>query len=490
MLYSYEKEFVIFNTSQTNCSMNRNILLVEPSYKTKFPPLGLMKISAYHKALGDKVTFHKGIVKDMSWESWDRIYITTLFTFYWKATIDTINYYKDIVLRGDPSRLYVGGIAATLKSTKLYEDTGVTNIIRGVLDHSKILDKDNSLIVDKMIPDYSILNYPNHDYNLKDSYMGYATRGCPNKCKFCGVNTLEPKFIDYHGIKPLIEGIKSKFGEKTHLVLLDNNVLHSKNLKKIIKDIRDVGFEKGAKLNNKLRRVDFNQGVDARLLTEGKIKLMSKIAIHPLRIAFDSLKLKKTYEKAVRLAAKHEILNLSNYILYNFNDSPDDFWERLHINIDLNKELGTKIYSFPMKYIPLENEDRNHVSDNWNWYFLRNVQRILNVVKGSVMPGEDFFYRAFGGSSEKFYQILHMPERILMYRSREAGVKEKAWIRQFKRLTKNQHMKLLEILNKCRNEKKLKEQYIKEKEGKIKAILEFYFAEDVSPLPLYQKTVT
>ena len=41
--------------------MRRNILLVEPGYKTKFPPLGLMKISSYHKKLGDNVKFVKGI---------------------------------------------------------------------------------------------------------------------------------------------------------------------------------------------------------------------------------------------------------------------------------------------------------------------------------------------------------------------------------------------------------------------------------------------
>ncbi len=36
------------------------ILLVEPNYKNKYPPMGLMKISTYHKNRGDEVTFFKG----------------------------------------------------------------------------------------------------------------------------------------------------------------------------------------------------------------------------------------------------------------------------------------------------------------------------------------------------------------------------------------------------------------------------------------------
>ena len=84
--------------------MKRNILLVEPGYKTKFPPLGLMKISAYHKLLGDNVTFVKGISSKVAYKYWDRIYVTTLFTYNWAITIDTIKHYKALV-KGDLSRM-------------------------------------------------------------------------------------------------------------------------------------------------------------------------------------------------------------------------------------------------------------------------------------------------------------------------------------------------------------------------------------------------
>ena len=57
------------------------VLLVEPNYKNKYPPMGLMKISTYHKMLGDDVRFVKGLDPDVDAEVWDRIYVTTLFTF-------------------------------------------------------------------------------------------------------------------------------------------------------------------------------------------------------------------------------------------------------------------------------------------------------------------------------------------------------------------------------------------------------------------------
>ena len=91
------------------------------------------------------------------------------------------------------------------------------------------------------------------------------------------------------------------------------------------KRYRKSYFEKGAKYSYqgknhqtvyKERHVDFNQGIDARLLTEEKIKLLAKIEINPLRIAFDHIKYKQLYSSRIDLAAKYNMSHLSNYILY------------------------------------------------------------------------------------------------------------------------------------------------------------------------------
>jgi hypothetical protein len=90
----------------------RNILLVEPPFKSKYPPLGLMKVAAYHKRLHDRVVFVKGCIPEMRAERWDRVYVSSLFTYYWKETVKAIDYYQNSVPRR--SDVIVGGVLATL----------------------------------------------------------------------------------------------------------------------------------------------------------------------------------------------------------------------------------------------------------------------------------------------------------------------------------------------------------------------------------------
>jgi hypothetical protein len=91
----------------------RDILLVEPADDHKYPPLGLMKIAAYHRHLGDNVTFVRGCLPEPAGRFWDRIYITTLFSYNWSWLVETVRYYKHNIF-GSSTRIMVGGIAASL----------------------------------------------------------------------------------------------------------------------------------------------------------------------------------------------------------------------------------------------------------------------------------------------------------------------------------------------------------------------------------------
>jgi hypothetical protein len=94
---------------------NKRILLLEPGYKNKYPPLGLMKIAQYHGPYGrrDHVTFAKGPDARLTKQAWDRIYITTLFSFEYQKIAETIDFALDVVY-GQSQRVFVGGIAASL----------------------------------------------------------------------------------------------------------------------------------------------------------------------------------------------------------------------------------------------------------------------------------------------------------------------------------------------------------------------------------------
>ena len=417
---------------------NKNILLVEPGYRNKYPPLGLMKIAQYHGPNGtkDNVRFIKGEDRSVYDTAWDRIYITTLFSFEWERTARSIDFALDLV--GEQAhRVFVGGIAASLMHDKYISESRWRGVrfIKGLLGSAPAVSLDldpfeeelyaddtDGKPIEDLVPDYSILEHIDYQYPVSDAYFTYASRGCIRKCAFCGVPKLEGSQRDTNSLTEVVEGVNRLYGEKRDLILMDNNVVASANFKEIIAEIVDLGFERGATLQRGRyalqRRVDFNQGVDARILCKDPMYLeqLSRIALKPLRIAFDHLGVKKPYAQAIRYAAAAGQTELSNYMLYNFHDSPRDLFERMRLNVDLNEELGVRIFSFPMRYQPVTRPDRGHVGKNWNSYFLRSMQVVLQPTHGIVSGAPKFFRKAYGDTYEEFEDILLRPHHYIFNR--------------------------------------------------------------------------
>lgn len=203
--------------------MNRKVLLIEPNYKNKYPPMGLMKIATYYRMKGDDVRFYKGDMKSLAvelicedliehleivypevfWKEYnpvlfqfikigrysvleeydifasddvldiikeyrkryrdkeyftkprfDKVGITTLFTFYWDITIDTINFAKQLCKKTED--VMVGGIMSTLLPDEVYAATGI-HPFEGLLDKPGAIDPGDTLIIDQLPLDYSIL---------------------------------------------------------------------------------------------------------------------------------------------------------------------------------------------------------------------------------------------------------------------------------------------------------------------------------------------
>ena len=550
--------------------MNRKVLLIEPNYKNKYPPMGLMKIATYYRQHGDDVRFYKGDMKllavelicedlinhleilypDTFWKDYypilfdfiklgkysildaneifsdedireavkeyrnkyrnkeyftnpkfDKVGITTLFTFGWKITIETINFAKQLCK--NINDVMVGGIMSSMLPDEVYKATGIHPHV-GLLNQPGDIDEGDPTIIDELPLDYSILEEIDYKYPANNAYFAYMTRGCINKCKFCAVPKLEPVYCDFISLKKRMDVTDERFGKQKDLLLLDNNVLASKSYNRIIDEIKECGFQKGAtytapneyeimiknlqdsfndraytrkavkiykdimerlddetvkkefyikleqhhclymytatkenildldeyvrplynethkKPSQRKRIVDFNQGIDSRLITDENMKKLSEINISPLRIAFDHWSLRKIYERSIRIAVNNGIKSLSNYLLYNFEDKPEELYYRLKMNVDLCEELDASIYSFPMKYHPINDKEffsnRDYIGKHWNRKFIRAVQAVLNSTKGKIGKGKEFFEEAFGRDVDEFYKILWMPETFIIYR--------------------------------------------------------------------------
>lgn len=593
---------------------NRRVLLIEPNYKNKYPPMGLMKLAMYYRLQGDDVTFWKGdftsfvveellkdllrrleesakffdqdedttfdltriraetpairdyirtgkIVSDSTLEllvettptlrrwlqdyrgrfkskwyfkepRWDLVGVTTLFTFYWDITIETIKFAKRIC-KDWKHNVHVGGVLASVvpdrvqKATGIKPHCGILNITHFRGD-AVLPAPFTKTMIDALPLDYSILDETDYQYPETDAFYGYATRGCVNHCPFCVVPILEPKYRDFIPLKERIEYTTAEFGAQRNLLLLDNNVFASAQFDKIIDDIKSCGFGRNDKYmrpnqlkiavrqlkkgwndraylrrivrlleeykdwseqhesevrfnrlfsllsNNGLlhdytatrsgvlavykeikndyaawhkkrsrpitRIVDFNQGLDARLATPARMRKLSEISIRPLRIAFDNWALRSQYVRAIKLGADNGIVNLSNYLLYNFKDTPDDLYNRLLINIDLCDALGVNIYSFPMKYHPITDPDyfsnRDYIGDHWCRKFIRAIQSILNSTHGKIGRGRTFFFKAFGRNLKEFNDLLYMPEAFIINRlNAEIGGFKAKWLKARKAMS-------------------------------------------------------
>ena len=396
---------------------SRRVLLVEPDYKSSYPPLGLMKLAAYHNRRGDEVTFVRGCSLEASASYWDRIYLTSLFTYDWKKVLEAVHFYSDNLFGASTGKVIVGGIAATLLSDRLYSETGVYPV-RGPLLSARQLGDDDDTIIDELVPDYSILEQTPHAYRYGTAYLSRTTRGCVRACPFCAVNRIEPRGCDYIDIKPVVEGIRAQIGDQRQLLLLDNNVLASPKLDRIVDDVISLGFERGAKLDGSKREVDFNQGLDARLLTPATAALLSRLPLKPVRLAYDRISDAPAFERAVGLIAEAGFKDLSNYLLYNFEDAPEDLWQRMHHCVELSDRLDVRIWSFPMRYVPIADTARGYVGPQWNRRLLRGVQCVSLVTRGTISARHDFFHEAFGASPDEFLEILSMPDRYIIQRSR------------------------------------------------------------------------
>lgn len=252
--------------------------------KTNFPNLALMKLSAYHKRRHDRVEWWNGLLH------YDRVYMAKVFTdTYSKGMPYCIN--ADEVLRG--------GSGYDLKNTLPDE-------------------------IEHIYPDYDL-------YHITDKAYGFLTRGCPRHCPFCIVS--EKEGTRSHQVAELSEFWRGQ----DKIILLDPNITASPECEKLFDELISTKAQ-----------IEFNQGIDARLLTDKGAEQLNNMRLKMLHFAWDNYEF-KTYEKLKELRAKlkYDSRALRVYVLTNFNTSFEQDLERVRKLRELDFDPYVMIYEKP-----------------------------------------------------------------------------------------------------------------------------------------------
>ncbi|MCI4348278.1 MAG: hypothetical protein L3J97_06655 [Thermoplasmata archaeon] len=314
------------------------VLLVEPDYYARYPPLGLLKIGTYHRLQGDEVYFVRGRTQEQLPEP-KVIYVTSLFTYAWRPVRDAIAYYRGLFPK---ARILLGGIYASL-----------------LPDHAKLLGADEVHVglkqeLEDLVPSWDLI--PDWDGSIL-----FASRGCIRKCGFCSVPKLEGPPADLRTkIRNLIYPGHSK------VILWDNNILGNENWEPIFDELAGMSLE-----------VDFNQGLDARRVTPLVAEKLAKLKLHSIRMAYDYPGVGPFVKQAIETLAAADISprKIVVYTLYNYVDSPENFKDRV------TELLSWGVTSYPMRFEPLTSLTKNAwVAPNWSQDALQTVAAARRVL--------------------------------------------------------------------------------------------------------------
>jgi len=258
---------------------------------SKIPNLALMKLSAWHKAQGDSVEIYSPISSLLSKP--DICYASKVFSFS-----------PDPEYLPDCEIVY-GGTGHDLKVELPPE-------------------------IEAMCPDYEIFNC---NYAL-----GFTTRGCIRKCPFCIVPEKEGKIRAVSDIYAFWRGQKE-------IKLLDNNIL----------TLPDHFFKICGQIKKEGIKVDFNQGLDIRLLTESMVKTLKELRHDDYRFAFDFPEMEDIIREKVALLEHYGIHRSMFYVLVGFNTTIEQDIHRLNVLRELGQNAYVMRYKREKIYIPLAN---------------------------------------------------------------------------------------------------------------------------------------
>jgi len=361
------------------------ILLAEPEYYSKYPPLGLMKLASFYRSRGNEIKLVRGLLNDDSFKP-DKIEITSLFTYAWQPVHKSIEHYHK---NFPDAKIQVGGIYASIMPDRIKKMYPYIEV------HSGLFEK-----AENYLPSYDILKSVEKWKDWNSSIL-FTSRGCIRKCPFCIVPQLEGK------IKSVAPNVQDYIFEgHKQIILWDNNFFASPEWKKTLKNLKETGL-----------RVDFNQGLDARLIDEEKASLLCELKLSTIRMAYDTKGQRKNIENAINLIEQQgkRRKDIFFYVLYNFfdlkrksGDTPESFFEI----IKEIAELGC--VSYPMRFEPIMSLKKNdYISPNWTQSQLESVADARRVIGfGGAFP-------PYRGLVDKFLNARNFTEAFELWPEKE-----------------------------------------------------------------------
>lgn len=267
-----------------------------------FPNIPLMKLSAWHKQQGDSVEWYEPLLSGHM----DRVYVSKVFSF----TPDYQHYIDaDEVIKGG------SGYAIALVNGQEQYDKSKEGSLPPEIEH--------------IYPDYSI--YYDKLPEVKNTAYGFLTRGCPRHCAFCHVTEKEGKC----SVK--VADLDTFWKGQKNIVLLDPNITICKDCIELFQQLLDSKAW-----------VDFSQGLDIRVMTEEKARMLKEMKIKHIHFAWDWYKDKNIVIpkfKEFREITGYHPYELSVYVLINYDSTTEEDLERIYTLRDLGYTPYVMIYN-------------------------------------------------------------------------------------------------------------------------------------------------
>lgn len=262
-----------------------------------FPNLPLMKLSAYHKSIGDSVEWYEPLFSNHM----DKVYMSKVFTFTpdYEWCIDA-----DEIVKSGTGYFYPDGGEA----------------LPDYIEH--------------IYPDYSI--YYDLIPEVKNTAYGFLTRGCPRGCNFCIVKKKEGM------CSRKVADLSEFWNGQRNIVLLDPNITACRDWEELFQQLIDSNAW-----------VDFSQGLDVRMMTEEKAKMLKQMKIKQVHFAWDRYEDKKEIVPKFKMFAKStgwDYRKMAVYILCNFDTTFEQDLERIYTLRDMGYNPYVMLYD--KEYIP------------------------------------------------------------------------------------------------------------------------------------------